>query len=306
MTLDVCVCTHNPRPSVFHSVLQSLARQTLPKSDYHVWIVDNCSHPPIDHDDTEPLRRGGVSHTVLQEPVLGNVYARETAVRATSGKWLVFVDDDNELFDDYLTTVVDIARSHPRIGCFGGKLLPPPELPVERWMEPLLMYVAIKDCGDEVVTKCVDKWGIWEPPTAGAAVHRRVLNRYLEALGTLRESTALGRKGRSGLYSGEDSLMMRGAFALGLQCSYQPRLKLWHHIAPSRLKFSYLLRLIYYFGRSHVILERALGHRIVAPRLRSVAGLLKRIPSSRERACRLAWQWGCLIESFGRSQRVLD
>ena len=295
----MCVCTHNPRTDVFARVLAALARQTIAKSRYRVWIIDNASSPPLVEDDMGPLRDAGVAFRVVSEPLLGVVHARARAIRETSAEWVVFVDDDTELFDDYLSIVVSIADANPRLGCFGGKLLAPPELRVERWVRPLLMYVAIKDCGDDAVTRCVDGWGIWEPPTAGAAVSRQVLNRYLDAL-TASDVSALGRKGTGGLYSGEDSLMMRGAYHLGLDSSYQPRLKLWHRISPGRLRFPYLIRLIFFYGRSHVILERALGRTIAPTRLRSFLKLLVAMPRSRERLCKLAWRWGYCMETLER------
>ncbi len=297
MKLDVCICTHSPRRPVFRRVLQSLASQTLPRDQFHVWIIDNKSQPPLDEGDLLPLKKAGVSYTLLTEPRLGNVFAREKAIASTTGEWIVFVDDDNELADDYLQTVVEIAKANPHLGCFGGKLLLAPDLAVSDWMLPLLPYLAIKDLGDEVISNCASEWGRWEPPTAGAAVRRPVLNLYLDNLKRFKESARLGRKGKKGLLSAEDSLMMRGAFSLNLHCAYQPRLKLWHHIDPNRLNFRYFLRLLYNYGRSYVILERSLGKQVEPANKKYLARLLTNFPKSREKACKLAWEWGYFVES---------
>jgi glycosyltransferase involved in cell wall biosynthesis len=298
MKIDVCICTHNPRKHVFRWVLEALCRQTVNKRSFHVWIIDNASNPPLHRKDFRILEDSGVSFTLLREERLGNVYARERAIRATRSEWIVFVDDDNELADDYLENAISIAEYHPQMGCFGGKLLLPKNLSVPRWAKPLLPYLAIKDYGEDVITNCIDKWGAWEPPTAGAVVRLPVLDLFLQQLERTKFATCLGRKGRNGLFSSEDSLMMRGAFKLELTSSYQPRLKLVHHIDPPRLRFIYLLRLCFHYGRSEVILERCLGNEANVASANYLWRLLTNFPRSRAKTCRLARKWGFLMQSY--------
>lgn len=300
MNLDVCICTHNPPRRVFPLVLEALCQQTLSPEHFHVWIVDNHSTPPLTNEDLKPLERAGLNFTLLQEPRLGNVYAREAAIKATSSEWIVFVDDDNVLAQDYLATVVEIAEANPDFGCFGGKLLLADGIQVPAWIDPLLPYLAIKDCGEEVITNCADEWGNWEPPTAGAAVRRPVLDLYVNYLKTAKQSTRLGRKGSKGLLSAEDSLMMRGASKLQLQSSHQPRLILWHHINPDRFNFIYMTRLLFSYGRSSVILDRAFGKIVKPAGFRYFLRMLKTFPSSRQNICRLALRWGYFVESCAK------
>lgn len=260
MVLDVCICTHNPRREIFAIVVNAIANQTLANDAYKVWVIDNCSSPALTDADLLPLKTAGVDYTIVVEPQLGNLHARRRAIEETSGELLVFVDDDNEISPTYLETAVNIANENPSIGCFGGKLLLAPNLACPTWIKPLLPYLAVRDYGDDIITNLSNSWGQWEPPTAGAGVRRQVLKRYLERLDEIPEALKLGRRGRSGLLSGEDSLMMRGAFDLGLECSYQPSLVLIHHLNPNRFKLPYLIKLMYSYGRSHVILERTMGH----------------------------------------------
>jgi glycosyltransferase involved in cell wall biosynthesis len=296
-SLDVCVFAHNSRRGIFQRVLESLARQTLSKSEFTVWIVDNASVPPLDAAELCVLERAGVRFQLLHEPQLGLVYARRRAIHATSGPWLVFVDDDNELADDYLANAKRIAAENSEFGCFGGKLILPAEIPAPTWVKPMLPFLAIKDCGDEPISKCADQWGNWEPPGAGAVVRRTLLDLYLKRLDTIKECGRLDRKGKSGLLSSGDSLIMRGCHDLKLQCSYQPSLRLWHHLDPGRFRFRYLFRLLFNYGRSYVLLERALGKEIAPERFKKAVSLAKKIPRTREKACLLAWQWGYYVES---------
>jgi hypothetical protein len=93
-----------------------------------------------------------------------------------------------------------------------------------------------------------------------------VLNAYERRIGELGKVAELGRKGRQGLGSCEDSLMMRGAARLGLKAAYVPNLVLFHHLSPHRLKLGYLLRLMRAYGPSHVALERALNGAVETPK----------------------------------------
>ncbi len=308
MKLDVCIVTHNPPRTVFELTLRAIARQTLPRDEFEVWIIDNASTPPLAETDFAPLREAGLPFRLIRENRLGNCFGRACAIASTSSDWLVFVDDDNELSDDYLATVKQIIHEKPRLGCFGGRMLLPPHYRVPNHAKSVVKFLAIKDCGNQPLTNCVDCWGEWEPPTAGAAVRRPVLELFSQRIRQMRGSGQLGRRGRNGLMSGEDSLMMRGAYKLGLHCSYEPRLHFVHHIDPHRFGFWYLLRLLYCYGRSHVVLERCLGHEVKPQTLKEGWKLLTNFPRRYERLFRLAWRWGYFFESrdAGAASPVAD
>jgi len=235
---------------------------------------------------------------------LGNAHARARAVSATDGEWILFVDDDTELAPDYVEQGLRVISDNPGIGCFGGKLLLPDYLKAPKWVQPLLPFLAIKNAGPEPITACVDYWGIWEPPSAGAFVRRPVLERYLSIMIGSNNAHRLGRKGRRSLNSGEDSLMMRGAHALGLAVSYQPSLSLTHHLDPRRFRFKYLLRLMHGYGRSQVILERVLAKQAALPPLtsltpaRSVLWALYDIVKKFSQESKLAMRYACCMLAF--------
>lgn len=163
-------------------------------------------------------------------------------------------------------------------------------------------YLAVSDKGDEVISNSTDYWGPWEPAGAGAVVRRSILKRYIEQMTTISISGRIGCKGTKEILRGEDSLMMRGAYQLGLDCSYQPRLSLKHHINPERIKFFYLLRLLYGYGRSLVILERALGKTLTPVSFKEVPQKIRENMKARtthsflETLCMFAWECGYFYE----------
>lgn len=278
MKIDICICTHNPRLEILTIVLNAIANQTIGKDNYQVWIIDNGSSPPLSTTDIKQLATAGITYNLLCEPRLGIMYARELASRATTGDVVIFVDDDNELMPNYLEVAADILASHPEIGFFGGKLLSGIKVEYPNWMNELFGYIGIKDCGDLPISRCLKgdyDWGEWEPPTAGSVVRRQVLQRYFEKLKLIPPDLVIGRQGSQGLLSSEDSLIAKCCYELGLECAYQPQLQLIHHISDRRLQFGYFVRLLFNYGRSYVLLRKAMGQRVDNNALISVAKALK-------------------------------
>jgi glycosyltransferase involved in cell wall biosynthesis len=256
LVLDVCICTHNPRRDVFALVIHSIANQDADKSKFRVIIVDNASTPALGRGEFKDLDGAGIEFRILLEPRLGNVFARAAAIAASTSDWVLFVDDDNELAPDYISHGMQVIGSRPELGCFGGRLELPSNIVPPRWMLPLLPYLAVRDFGDAEITKVADFWGEWEPATAGGFVRRSVLELYIDRIKNDEKVHQLGRKGKRSLNSGEDSLMMWGARKLGLAASYQPGLRLNHHINPDRFRFWYFFRLMRGYGRSNAILDK--------------------------------------------------
>jgi glycosyltransferase involved in cell wall biosynthesis len=259
-------------------VLQAIANQTFNKNFYQVWIIDNASNPPIDKIDLSLLTTAGINFHLLVEPRLGVMYARELAGQASTGDIILFVDDDNELMPNYLEIAASILESNPEIGFFGGKLLPSTDSKYPKWMKELVGYLGIKDCGDRAISKCLQNeydWGEWEPPTAGSVIRRQVLQRYFELLKSMPAGLIIGRQGSQGLLSSEDSLIAKCAYELGFECSYQPTLQLTHHINEQRLRLGYFVRLLFNYGRSYILLRKAIGQKVENNVLTSILKVVK-------------------------------
>jgi glycosyltransferase involved in cell wall biosynthesis len=229
-------------------------QQAIGEHTLSVVVVDNASNPAISKSVFEPLNGSRFSTKLIQEPIPGIARARAAAANATLADWILFVDDDNELDSNYLSNGLRVIHEHPTVGCFGGKLALPDSIRPPSWSRPFLPYLGIKDFGEQRVECLSNHWGPWEPPTAGAFVHRDVLREYLRRANASEHFFRLGRTAGK-LLSCEDSILMRGAAQVGRSNAYEPSLTLQHHLAPFKFKFSYLVRLMYGYGISHVILE---------------------------------------------------
>jgi glycosyltransferase involved in cell wall biosynthesis len=256
--LDVCICTHKPRGHILDLAIRSIAEQLRNTEDLNVLVIDNGSVPPLDGSILSPLQNSGINARLIHEPKIGLSNARYRAISETSGDWILFVDDDNELAPDYITAGWQFILQYPDVGCFGGKLLLPADIDKPEWILPFLPYLGIKDLGNQSIFSISERWTKCEPPGAGAWVRRDVAALYAHRLDTDPELRGLGRAGAEGVFSADDSCMMRGAYYLGLHNAYCPSLSLKHHLAPHRFKFSYLLNLMAGYGVSQLLLEKML------------------------------------------------
>ncbi len=258
MKLDVCLCTHDPRRDILDLAIRSLARQTVGPGAFRLLLVDNASTPPLREDVLAPLRDAGFDAALAREKKPGLTQARLHAMHRTSAPWMLFVDDDNELAEDFVEVGLAFVASRPDVGCFGGKLQLPESVNPPRWALPYLPYLGIKDAGEDVITGAARHWGEWEPPGAGFWIRRDQLEAYRARVEEDARSLRLGRSGKNGLASREDSLMARQGLELGLLNAYNPRLSLRHHLDPARFRLGYLLRLMCGYASSHVLLESVL------------------------------------------------
>jgi len=273
--IDVCICTHNPRPHILDITLKSLSAQTVDKGRFRVLVVDNASEQKLGDSVLSPLREAGIHARLVAEETPGLSRARLKAIDETESDWVLFLDDDNQLAPDYLEKGLKVIDSIPDLGCFGGKLLLPDYIKPPRLLKPFVPYLAIKDYGDEAITDKTDYWGPWEPPGAGSFVKRPVLDLYKTRAQRNELFFKLGRTGANSVASCEDSLMMRGAVQLSLFCSYQPSLEIIHHINPDRLSLPYLMKLMYGFGVSVATCELLLdSNRETPAQYKNIAAFL--------------------------------
>jgi serine acetyltransferase/GT2 family glycosyltransferase len=131
--LSVVVATHD-RPALLARLLEQLARQTLPATDFEVVVVDDGSAEPV--APALAARSFPYALRVETQANAGAAAARHRGAVAARGALLVVVDDDMEVGPDFLER--HLAR-HPEGSrkVVLGAIRPPPSiarLPLfERW-----------------------------------------------------------------------------------------------------------------------------------------------------------------------------
>lgn len=247
--VSVISCTHNPRQDYFVRVLEALKRQSLPRSEWELVIVDNVSDEPL-------AQRYDVSWhgsaRIVREETPGLTPARLRGIRETKGHLLVFVDDDNILADDYLETVLAIARSKPFLGSWSGQCFAEFDESPPEWTRRYWGNLVIREFEGEHwsnLARCTDTM----PCGAGLCVRRSVAEHYLRLHDTGQRRFQLDRTGNS-LVSGGDNDLAACACDVGLGVGLMSSLRLIHLMPSFRFTERYLARLVEGISFSDVIM----------------------------------------------------
>lgn len=252
--LDLCICTHNPRPAILRRCLDAIETQLSPPP-FRLLLVDNASQPPLTESLLDGLRKRGVPTALIREQRLGLTAARLAAFKQSSGDWLVFIDDDNVVAPNFLQLGAEFARTHPEVGAFGGRISLAPDLNVPQWMTPLLGSMGVKEEGNEILINSTIEWGRHDPPGAGLWVRRVLLERFVDRTRANSAVFDLGRRG-NGLGSCEDAVLVKGARDLGFYNAYVPALRVIHYLKPERFTFSHAIRSLIAYGRFIALYEQ--------------------------------------------------
>ena len=248
--ISVLLCTHNPDLSRLDRCLAGLSQQSLAGSLWELLVIDNASSPPLSRERFQLA--GSVQLRLIREPQLGLTPARLAGIAAARGDLLVLVDDDNVLAPDYLVNALALMEAEPFVGAAGGILEGEYEVTTPEWIGPYLNLLGIRDFGPRPIRALIyNQVGPWEPIGAGMVIRRNVALHYTHlASDPLRRQ--LDRRG-AGLASCGDTDMARCGPELGYYLAYEPSLRLVHLIPAFRLRFGYMLRLVYGIKRSGIL-----------------------------------------------------
>jgi glycosyltransferase involved in cell wall biosynthesis len=248
LDISVTICAHNPRPKYLRRVLDALQRQTLPRRQWELLLIDNASDKPLASDWDLSWHPNG-RH--ILETELGLSAARLCGMRESAANVIVFVDDDNVLDPDYLSTTLGIDRAWSKLGTWGsGTTLPEFELQPPVSLKDYLPSLALRETTvpqwGNVPALEVTPWG------AGLCVRREVAKAYLRHW---KESPLqiTDRRGIS-LLSGGDVEISFVARDIGLGTGVFPELRLVHLIPKERVSPRYLLALYQAACTTHYLL----------------------------------------------------
>ena len=248
LKVSVVLCTFNPDRDRMQRSIDALKRQTLPREEWELIVVDNASESPV--------RGAGFSvpdnARFIHQPKAGLVHARISGIQNAKASIIIFCDDDNAFARDYLAHAVEIIASHPRLGVAVGKSKPDFEVEPDVWMSEFFGCLALYDHGDDIKIAAGTSDGY--PPFVGggcgAVFRREALEAFLRLMIDA-DDVITGRRG-SDLCSGEDNDIVLHLLAAGWEAGYFPQLELIHLIAARRLTRDYLARLNEGIARSWV------------------------------------------------------
>ena len=247
INLSVVICTYNPQALHFRRTLDAI--ETLDRRfdrNVECVIVDNNSDPPVASlGYVATFLQSNAWARIVQEERQGLSYARLRGFAETTGKVIVFFDDDNEPERSYLAGVMQAFESHPHVGVWGPGLVEVEFLgEVPDWVNASCRHIFQERRSQFTEYACLrTPWISIYPAGTGQSVRREVMERYAARVAE-RSCTATGRTGTL-LASAEDGQIVHTAVLMGLAAGVCPSMRVRHLIPAARCTSVYLSRLCY-------------------------------------------------------------
>lgn len=182
-----------------------------------------------DHPAAFPIR-------YLSEPKPGLLNARLAGIRSATFEFLLFCDDDNQLFPDYLSLGFGLLNSNPLIGVLGGQGIVNPVGRVPEWLIPYQKSFALGP-------QTVGSGKISETPAhvygAGSFFRKQAL---LELITSGYRFFLMGRTQNQAI-SGDDLELCWLMQLMGYEIHFEENLRFYHAIPESRFTLDYLIRM---------------------------------------------------------------
>ena len=248
MNLSVIIPTYNPNLDNLGRTLAALNNQTLPFDQWELIIIDNNSAFSLINQINIAWHPNA---SIISEPKQGLTWARLAGFSKARGEFIVMVDDDNILNNNYLEWAVKVFEENKHLGAAGGKSIPifdhvPPE-----WLAGFHQCLAIRDLGNhEMLEHWTNTYPVWAPIGAGMVIRKQSLQVYIDKA-TSSNNVVKDRTGTS-LSSGGDNDIVLEIIQAGWQVGYFPEMILTHVIPKQRWESSYLARLINNSNKSWV------------------------------------------------------
>lgn len=214
---------------------------------------------------------------VIREDEVGLTAARLRAMREAKADLLLFLDDDNEVFPDYLEQGLKISAQWPILGVWGGQWVAEYEhgMPEDWAHDPWSTHFE-RDLWSNNFDGEVAPYG------GGMFVRRKVADAYIENCQTKPLKKLLDRAGGSlGSYGDYD--IAATACDMGLGTGRFLALKLTHLIPASRVTMEYRTKIMEDSTHSEILFRFSRGQKIVA-----ASGIERLVERYKELRMRLA------------------
>lgn len=240
--ISVVICCYNSKDRLFET-LQCLFNQVVNVLlNWEVIVVDNNSN-----DDTyneaikfeQELNRNNISFKIVSESKAGLQYAREKGISVSKYDYVLFCDDDNRLFPDYLQISYNILKDNKDIGILGGEGMPDPEVLLPDWFNPFRNYYA--------TGRFKEKSGEQKAVYGAGMILKKEL--FLKLLNSDFSFFLSGRTDNK-MLAGDDTELCFIYRYFGYVIYFDERLRFNHFIPQKRLSLDYLKKAQMGFGRS--------------------------------------------------------
>lgn len=252
--ISIIICTYNGSLKLTSTLFSILNQQTI--FPMELIIVDNNSNDKTSEFVENYLKNQKISWKIVNEVKPGLSFARWKGINESRYDVILFCDDDNDLFSNYLELGMNYILKNPCLGILGGMGIPKSMIPLPQWFDKYSSSYAVGSLG-----KSSGKQPFGSYHYGAACFFRRKSLLDLKNHGF--EGFLLGRSG-SKLTSGEDIELFFGIQLLGFELHFLEDLKFYHILEADRLSWSYFLKLKAGIASSFPLIESYQIHAYVS------------------------------------------
>jgi len=231
MRVSVAICTWNREALLWQALVQMTMLDIPCGVEWELIVVNNnCT------DQTDQVIRSFEGRLPLRrvfEPTPGQSNARNAAVRASTGDYILWTDDDALVDPNWLSAYVEALGRWPRAAFFGGPVAewfasPPPTWLQRGWPRVRSVF-AVLDLGDkpfQIISQDRVPFG------ANWAVKGEFQRAYTY---DQRLGVAPGRN-----FGGEETAFMRAMLSKGYEAWWVPSARVQHYIPAERMSIAFV------------------------------------------------------------------
>jgi glycosyltransferase involved in cell wall biosynthesis len=236
--ISIVICCYNSA-SRLPKTLMALAQQEVGDVLWEIVLVDNASSDntkTIARQQWLALKRANVELRIVDETNPGLSFARRKGVYESRFNYVIFCDDDNHLFPNYIADSFSIINGNEEIGALGGIGIALADKPLPEWFEKYKFCFACYAQGSrdgELVDPMSSLFG------AGMVVRKSILLTIF----SMQATQLLTDRSGTMLSSGGDTELCYSIRLLGFKLWFSSALKFYHYLPPSRLTQEYLVKI---------------------------------------------------------------
>ena len=251
ITYTVALCTHNHADRLVRT-LADLAQLKPPQRPWEFLVIDNgCRDGTPDLLKRHPWPAGWQVRVVREEK-LGLSNARNRAIAAAHGEYVIFMDDDETADPDWLRAYEHLIEEH-NPDAFGGRQVVLFEDARPVWLRDELLGFLGELNRSEHVAPLTDPY---TPFYGGNFGFRRTVCQRVGGFDSM-----LGRKGAENT-GGEEVDFYRRLLEAGFKVWWTPEAVIHHRIQAAKLERRYFHDLHYRMGSVEAIRRRGAGSRV--------------------------------------------
>ena len=236
--ISIVICTYNGVSRLGPTLKSIFSLQIDTFIDWELIIIDNASKDNTSQFCENLIQEYGFTakSRVVLESKVGCNHARRRGIDEAQYNWLLFCDDDNHLFPDYIQKAWPILTKKNSIGALGGQGIALFEETKPTWFDRYSHSFAI---GPQATKEGKINSSRAELYSAGTFFRKDLLMHYFN---TGFNCLMVGRKGKE-IYGGEDVEFCLLIQLRGYEIWYGNELKFYHYMTKERMTWPYYLKL---------------------------------------------------------------